>query len=411
MRKEHAVSGTSIIQLLKRFAFFLLLSFLCRASPSVFRDSSAVCVCETIPHSSRSWKRAPVLAFIHFSLLPLSPGRRILRVTDTQLAWNRNNNVSSNAALEPVINCFSSFFFFFFLPSSSFHLHEDLWRRERMLSPGHSSSSSKAISILLLIIFFLTCLPTIHADASPLLPDPVRISSMHTNGSNFSSASRSSSSSMLLSSSASSTTTTILQSFDRTLSPRQIKTKYGFLRGILISHPAFTHASKNSQQQQNPSSSNNASSHSNSYSSTYSSSFASRQQNYKSLLGPVEGFLGVPYASPPVGSLRFMPPVTPSHWRGVRMANNLGPSCPQKVPRIINNLSPGRIDYLKRLKPFIENQSEDCLYLNAYTPYDRGKCLFSFLPLSLQAGTFLFREIDMRPLTATRTQCIASCKT
>ena len=28
-------------------------------------------------------------------------------------------------------------------------------------------------------------------------------------------------------------------------------------------------------------------------------------------LGSVEAFLGVPYASPPVGRLRFMPPVTP----------------------------------------------------------------------------------------------------
>lgn len=254
-----------------------------------------------------------------------------------------------------------------------------------MLSLRSPPDSSLPAILMLLIIFFLTCLPIIvSADASPLHPDPIRISSLHTNGSNFSSSSRSSSPSP---SSSTTTTTPILQSFDRTLSPRQIKTKYGFLRGILISHPAFTHASKNSQQQQHPGS-NNASTHSNSYSSTHSSSSFASQQNYKSLLGPVEGFLGVPYASPPVASLRFMPPVTPSHWRGVRMANNLGPSCPQKVPRIINNLSPGRIDYLKRLKPFIENHSEDCLYLNAYTPYDRGKCHCFVLLFFFRAATF-----------------------
>ena len=31
-------------------------------------------------------------------------------------------------------------------------------------------------------------------------------------------------------------------------------------------------------------------------------------------LGPVEAYLGVPYASPPVGRLRFMPPVAPQGW-------------------------------------------------------------------------------------------------
>ena len=31
-------------------------------------------------------------------------------------------------------------------------------------------------------------------------------------------------------------------------------------------------------------------------------------------LGPVEAFLGLPYASPPVGRLRFMPPVEPQGW-------------------------------------------------------------------------------------------------
>ncbi|KAJ6221743.1 hypothetical protein RDWZM_000288, partial [Blomia tropicalis] len=49
-------------------------------------------------------------------------------------------------------------------------------------------------------------------------------------------------------------------------------------------------------------------------------------------LSPIEAFLGVPYASPPTGALRFMPPVTPAHWRGIRTAHHLGPLCPQKLP-------------------------------------------------------------------------------
>lgn len=36
----------------------------------------------------------------------------------------------------------------------------------------------------------------------------------------------------------------------------------------------------------------------------------------------------------------------------------------------------GRLEYLKRLLPFLQNQSEDCLYLNVFAPA-HGKC-FSF---------------------------------
>lgn len=38
-------------------------------------------------------------------------------------------------------------------------------------------------------------------------------------------------------------------------------------------------------------------------------------------LEPVEVFKGIPYASPPTGSLRFMPPVSPSTWTGVKRAD------------------------------------------------------------------------------------------
>lgn len=38
-------------------------------------------------------------------------------------------------------------------------------------------------------------------------------------------------------------------------------------------------------------------------------------------LDPVEAFKGIPYASPPVASLRFMPPVTGALWSGVKKAD------------------------------------------------------------------------------------------
>ncbi|XP_046987329.1 neuroligin-4, X-linked-like [Schistocerca americana] len=88
----------------------------------------------------------------------------------------------------------------------------------------------------------------------------------------------------------------------------------------------------------------------------------------------VEAFLGVPYASPPVGALRYMPPLTPSPWRHTRLADALSPVCPQRTPDISNRSDAllrfprGRLRQLELLLPLLANQSEDCLYLNLYVP-------------------------------------------
>ncbi|MBV9002249.1 MAG: carboxylesterase family protein [Solirubrobacterales bacterium] len=65
-------------------------------------------------------------------------------------------------------------------------------------------------------------------------------------------------------------------------------------------------------------------------------------------------FLGLPYAAPPIGNLRWRPPQPPAGWDGVRDATKFAPSCPQPV---VGNPTPPPA-------PF----SEDCLYLNVYTP-------------------------------------------
>lgn len=87
----------------------------------------------------------------------------------------------------------------------------------------------------------------------------------------------------------------------------------------------------------------------------------------------VEVFRGVPYASPPIGSLRFMPPVTGALWHGIKVADKFGPVCPQKLPELSDKIPKGRLEYLKRLLPYLQNQSEDCLYLNIYAPA-QGEC-------------------------------------
>lgn len=103
-------------------------------------------------------------------------------------------------------------------------------------------------------------------------------------------------------------------------------------------------------------------------------SIVSLEGGLRHSLQPVEVFLGVPYASPPTGAMRFMPPGTPTHWKGIRMADRYAPVCPQSLPEIRNEsaalrkMPAGRLEYLRRLLPYLQKQSEDCLYLNIYTP-------------------------------------------
>ncbi|XP_022659148.1 neuroligin-1-like isoform X2 [Varroa destructor] len=125
-------------------------------------------------------------------------------------------------------------------------------------------------------------------------------------------------------------------------------------------------------------------------------------------LQPVEVFLGIPYASPPVGSLRFLPPMTPAHWEGVREADHWGPSCPQPPPETPPHWSRQRPYFSKdedrervptnrswspwpQMADFLQdNQNEDCLYLNIFAPASVGRTEHGKLPvLALAAGSSL----------------------
>ncbi|XP_052584928.1 carboxylesterase 1E-like isoform X2 [Peromyscus californicus insignis] len=81
---------------------------------------------------------------------------------------------------------------------------------------------------------------------------------------------------------------------------------------------------------------------------------------------PVAVFLGVPFAKPPLGSLRFAPPQPAEPWSFVKNATSYPPMCSQDAVR-------GQMvsDLLTNRKERIPLQfSEDCLYLNIYTPAD-----------------------------------------
>ena len=94
---------------------------------------------------------------------------------------------------------------------------------------------------------------------------------------------------------------------------------------------------------------------------------AGKDLEVKTKLGEVQGkhegdirtFLGIPYAAPPVGSLRWREPLPPTKWKGVRQATRFGPHCMQ--PPVFADMifrDPG--------------PSEDCLTLNIWTPAKDG---------------------------------------
>ena len=73
--------------------------------------------------------------------------------------------------------------------------------------------------------------------------------------------------------------------------------------------------------------------------------------------GDVEAFLGVPYAAPPTGRLRFREPEPAASWDGVRPAVEFGPFCQQVVDPVQTEIWA------------LEGDSgEDCLTLNVWTP-------------------------------------------
>ncbi len=75
----------------------------------------------------------------------------------------------------------------------------------------------------------------------------------------------------------------------------------------------------------------------------------------------VRSFKGIPFAQPPVGELRWREPQPAKNWLGVRSADTFGSTCMQR-------LSPNA-DYWFRS----EGMSEDCLYLNVWTPAKSGR--------------------------------------
>jgi len=74
----------------------------------------------------------------------------------------------------------------------------------------------------------------------------------------------------------------------------------------------------------------------------------------------IHSFKGIPFAAPPVGPNRWRPPQPAAGWEGVRRADKFGPRCMQRA--IFS-------DMVFRS----DGVSEDCLYLNVWTPAKSGR--------------------------------------
>src|SRR5215467_7235848 len=104
-------------------------------------------------------------------------------------------------------------------------------------------------------------------------------------------------------------------------------------------------------------------------------------------LGPVRGvatgtlqkFLGIPYAAAPVGDLRWRPPQEHERWNGVRDAASFGHHCPQVAT------------------PYgTASTTEDCLFLNVFTPTKTNEGRPHLLPVMfwIHGGGFVVGESD-----------------
>lgn len=78
--------------------------------------------------------------------------------------------------------------------------------------------------------------------------------------------------------------------------------------------------------------------------------------------GKVHAFKGIPYAAPPVGALRWKPPLPAPKWKGTRAATEFGAACIQPKGK------PDSIYFWS-----LPATSEDCLFLNVWAPANASR--------------------------------------
>jgi len=91
-------------------------------------------------------------------------------------------------------------------------------------------------------------------------------------------------------------------------------------------------------------------------------------------------FLGIPYAAPPTGKLRWKPPQAVDKWEGLRKADEYGAACPQAAEPNWN----GYEKEMQTFEPYYSlHMDEDCLYLNVWTTNLPGPAAVTKSPVML----------------------------
>jgi para-nitrobenzyl esterase len=84
--------------------------------------------------------------------------------------------------------------------------------------------------------------------------------------------------------------------------------------------------------------------------------------------GDIAVFNGIPFATPPIGPLRWREPQPIAPWTGIRDATNPSRPCFQSLQGTDGFLQPLAEAYGVAYSPQTLDPSEDCLYLNVWTP-------------------------------------------
>lgn len=114
----------------------------------------------------------------------------------------------------------------------------------------------------------------------------------------------------------------------------------------------------------------------------------------------IVAYLGLPYAHPPVGILRFTPPVVDNlpSWEGTRNGSVNQPNCyqntnnpPQKHTMVLNKLLTKVMDMnLTMMDMGSDRFDEDCLYLNIFVPDGESREFFVCFPFKVEIDFVVF---------------------
>ncbi|GIY83410.1 acetylcholinesterase-1 [Caerostris darwini] len=98
----------------------------------------------------------------------------------------------------------------------------------------------------------------------------------------------------------------------------------------------------------------------------------------------IEAFLGIPYAEPPIGRLRFLKPIPKTPWMGVFDASTLPPTCIQNVT------------FHYYYEPNVDNMTEDCLHLNLWVPYSKNSTQLKPIIIFIHGGALNVGSSNMK---------------